>query len=120
MAAQEKAQAIETEAARKKMDKDMAAAKKIEDDRRYKLDIAEKMAEKKAAEERLDRQRRQYELDMQERFGKDWKAKAEEAKAKEKPQLAGVELVENGIKMVTTLYTEARAPGVATTCLKTC
>lgn len=28
--------------------------------------------------------------------------------------------MENGIKTVCTLYTEARAPGVATTCLKTC
>jgi len=62
------------------MDKEMAAAKRIDDERRHKLDIEEKMREKKAAQERLDKQRRQYELDMQDRFGKDWKLKAEEVK----------------------------------------
>lgn len=64
MAAQEEAQHKETEAARIRMDKEMAAVKKMEDERRYKLDIEEKMREKKLAEERLEKQRRQYELDM--------------------------------------------------------
>ena len=98
----------------------MAATKKIEDDRRYKLDIEEKMREKKQAEERLVKQRRQYEMDMQERFGKEWKMKDELAKEDKKPVLSPGEMVEHGIKTVTTIYTEARQPGVATTCLKTC
>jgi hypothetical protein len=120
MAAQEEAQSKETEAARIKMDKEMAAAKIIEDERRHKLDIEEKMREKKLAQERLDKQRREYELDMQDRFGKDWKAKAEESKEKTKPKQTPEEMVAGGIKTVTTLYTEARAPGVAVTCMKTC
>jgi hypothetical protein len=69
MEAQEKAQAIETEAARKKMDREMTAAKAINDERLRKLAIEEKVREKKLAEERLAEQRRRYELDMRERFG---------------------------------------------------
>ena len=72
MAEQEKKQAIETEAARKKLDKDLAAAKVLNDERLHKLAIEEKMREKKLAEERLAEQRRRYELDMRERFGEQW------------------------------------------------
>ena len=78
------------------------------------------MREKKEAEARLAVQRRQYEMDMRERFGSEWTAKAEAQKAKGKPEMSPIEQVNHGIKTVTTLYTEARAPGVATTCLKTC
>ena len=53
MAEQEKKQAIETQAARKKLDKDLAAAKVLNDERLHKLAIEEKMREKKLAEERL-------------------------------------------------------------------
>lgn len=76
MAEQEKKQAIETEAARKKLDKDLAAAKVLNDERLHKLAIEEKMREKKQAEERLAEQRRRYELDMRERFGDQWQSKA--------------------------------------------
>ena len=33
---------------------------------------------------------------------------------------AGIELVKHGMKIVKTLYTEDRQPGVAKTCFKTC
>eukprot|EP00351_Strombidinopsis_sp_SopsisLIS2011_P005061 CAMPEP_0116881062 /NCGR_PEP_ID=MMETSP0463-20121206/13126_1 /TAXON_ID=181622 /ORGANISM="Strombidinopsis sp, Strain SopsisLIS2011" /LENGTH=53 /DNA_ID=CAMNT_0004532535 /DNA_START=692 /DNA_END=853 /DNA_ORIENTATION=+ len=42
--------------------------------------------------------------------------KAEEEAKKKSP----LQIVENGIKKVETLYTEARQPGVAKTCFKTC
>ena len=76
------------------------------------------MKEKKLAEERLAEQRRRYELDMRERFGDQWQSKA--PKQETKAELQGKELVEHGIKTVTSLYTEFRSPGVAQTCLKTC
>ena len=98
----------------------MAAAKVLDDERRHKNDIEAKMREKREAQERLDKQRRQYELDMQERFGKDWKAKADEAKQASKPQMSPIETTKHGIKTVMTIYTEARQPGVAVTCMKTC
>lgn len=119
MAEQEKKQAIETEAARKKLDKDLAAAKVLNDERLHKLAIEEKMREKKLAEERLAEQRRRYELDMRERFGDQWQSKAPKQEVK-KAEIEGKELVAHGITLVTTLYTEFRAPGVAQTCIKTC
>jgi hypothetical protein len=51
------------------MDREMTAAKAINDERLRKLAIEEKVREKKLAEERLAEQRRRYELDMRERFG---------------------------------------------------
>lgn len=33
---------------------------------------------------------------------------------------SGIELVKHGLKIVKTLYTEDRQPGVAKTCFKTC
>jgi hypothetical protein len=34
--------------------------------------------------------------------------------------LEPIEAVQNGIKMVSTIYTEDRQPGIAKTCFKTC
>ena len=76
------------------------------------------MREKKQAEDRLVEQRRRYELDMKERFGDQWQSKVPKQEAK--AELSGKELVEHGIKTVTSIYTEFRSPGVAQTCLKTC
>lgn len=69
MEARDKQRAIENEANRKKLDKEMAALKVINDERTRKMQLEEKMREKKALEERVAEQRRRYELDMKERFG---------------------------------------------------
>ena len=69
------------------------------------------MKEKKLLEERVAEQRRRYELDMRERFGDSWQSKA--PKQENKAELQGRELVEHGIKTVTSVYTEFRSPGIA-------
>jgi hypothetical protein len=40
-------------------------------------------------------------------------------KQKEKEKMPPIDTIKHGIKIVTTLYTENRQPGVAKTCLKT-
>ena len=64
-------------------------------------------------------QRRRYEAEMRERFGDNWKAQQVQ-KAEAVKELKGVGLAENGIELVSKLYTEIRTPGVAQTCFKTC
>lgn len=56
---------------------------------------------------------------MKARFGPDWTPKNTSAEAL-KASLTPIQMVENGIKLVTSLYTEDRQPGVAKNCLKTC
>lgn len=118
MAAKEKAQQAENEIARKKYEKETIKAKEINDERLHKLAIEAKMREKKELEERVKEQRRRYELDMKERFGDAWESKVPQKKEKE--ELKGEDLAKNGIQTVATVYTEARSPGVAQTCFKTC
>lgn len=57
-------------------------------------------------------------MDMKDRFGDAWESKMPQKE--EKKEKTGKDLAENGIATVATLYTEARAPGVAQTCFKTC
>lgn len=66
----------------------------------------------------------QLKRDKEERFGK------QAASSSDIPEAAvettksagplGIELVKHGLKIVKTLYTEDRQPGVAKTCFKTC
>ena len=97
--------------------KELAKAKKLNDEREFdnaiaqqKREKAEFLAEKKKMMEQLERDRR-------ERFGGSAAAGGTEQK---KPEKTPAQQVEHGIKTVKTLYTEIRAPGVAKTCLKTC
>ncbi|CDW78340.1 pub domain-containing protein [Stylonychia lemnae] len=64
----------------------------------------------------------QLERDKQERFGKKAGDSSSGTTSQQQPQkqvLEGIELVKHGIKLVKTLYTEDRQPGVAKTCFKT-
>lgn len=72
MDAKEKVRAVESEAQRKKLEKETAIAKVINDDRQHKIDIEAKIKEKKDLQDRVAEQRRRYELDMKERFGDQW------------------------------------------------
>ena len=98
--------------------KEMAKAKKLNDEREFdnaitqqKREKAEFLAEKKKMMEQLERDRR-------ERFGASG-APAGGTEQK-KPEKTPAQQVAHGITTVKTLYTEIRAPGVAKTCLKTC
>ena len=93
----------------------MAAAKRIADEQELERAIQQKKAEKAELAREKERMRLRLRQDKIERFGLA-AVEAEEAKANSKTP---AQLVENGIKMVTTLYPESRAPGVAKTCLKT-
>jgi len=106
---------VENEQARVKMDKEMAAAKRIADEQEFDRSIDLRKIEKAEQAREMARMREQLERDRRERFGGTGKTTAEEAKIQKTP----AQLVEHGIKTVTTLYTEFRAPGVAKTCLKT-
>jgi hypothetical protein len=59
--------------------------------------------------------------EKEERFGKKFTSgqASEGPAATTKPTISGVELVKHGLKLVRTLYTEDRNPGVAKTCFKT-
>ena len=61
--------------------------------------------------------------DKEERFGKKAGTGAAQVDPNlnkpAKPQIEGIELVKHGMKIVKTLYTEDRQPGVAKTCFKT-
>jgi len=97
------------------MDKELAAAKRIADEQEMVKAMELRKLEKKEEAREKARMRELLERDRRERFGGSAAAATEEAKKQKSP----AELVENGIKMVKTLYTEIRAPGVAKTCLKT-
>lgn len=104
----------ENEANRVAMDKEIAAAKKLAAEREYDNAIAAKMAEKKKLAEEKAAMLRVLEQDKRDRHGGKL---PEESKKVEK---TGIELVEQGLKTVKTIYTEFRQPGVAKLCLKTC
>lgn len=106
--------ARENEEARRIGDKELAAAKKLAEEKAWENGIAQRMKEKKELEAEKKRMMQQLERDKLERFGGVLPPEAQEKKK------TPIELADHGIKTVTTLYTEMRAPGVAKTCLKTC
>lgn len=108
--------ARENEEARRIGDKQMAAAKKLADETEWANNIAFRQKEKKEFQAQKAEMLRQLERDKMERFG----GKIPESAQTKQNQKTPLEQVEHGIKTVTTLYTEIRAPGVAKTCLKTC
>ena len=112
---EEAANRAENERNRARMDKELAAAKRIADEQEMVKAMELRKLEKKEEAREKARMRELLERDRRERFGGSAAAATEEAKKQKSP----AELVENGIKMVKTLYTEIRAPGVAKTCLKT-
>ena len=57
------------------------------------------------------------ELERIERFGAEFVAKEKAEKEQKAAAIKGpIELIETGIKTVSTLYTESRAPGVSQLC----
>lgn len=106
----------ENEAARRKADKELAAAKRLADEQEFTRAIELQKAQKAELAREKARMREILERDKRERFG--GSAAAAGAAAKQ-PEKTPKEQVEHGIKTVKTLYTEIRQPGVAKTCLKT-
>lgn len=116
-AEEEKRQAEEREVNRIKATKDLQVAKRKMEETQAKLAIQEQMREKAAdaaakkemlAKLRADKRERGIEVDSDEEEG------PKKAKVK-----IGMDTVKEGIKIVETLYTEKRKPGVAKTCFKT-
>ena len=89
----------------------MSQGKQEFEEQQRKLAIEQKMREKKEMEEKMARQRQLYENEMREKFGDNWKSLAPQKQAVS--ELKGIELAKKGIDIVTTVYTEMRAPGVA-------
>lgn len=56
---------------------------------------------------------------MRQRFGPNWQPPVTSGLAA-KTNMTPIQLVESNIKLVTSLYTEDRQPGMAKNCLKTC
>ena len=111
---EEAANAAENEANRVRMDKELAAAKRIADEQEIVRGLEARKAEKAELAREKARMRDLLERDRRERFGGAACKASDEAKKK-----SPAEMVEHGIKTVKTLYTDIRAPGVAKTCLKT-
>lgn len=99
---------------RKRMDKEIAQAKKIAEEQEWANAIEMKKREKAELAREKEIMRRKLEADRRERFG--GQAPPEEKKLQKTP----VEQIEHGITTVKTLYTDVRAPGVSKLCMKTC
>lgn len=119
IAAREAASAKESEAIRIVNDKKLIEIKKLNDEVQKKRDIAERDREKKLAAEKLAAEKARYEADMRLRFGPTWQPPVTSGLAA-KVTLTPIQQVETNIKLVTSLYTEDRQPGMAKNCLKTC
>ena len=112
--------AREAEAARRRGDKELAAAKRIAKEREQEVAFAQQKKEKAEFLAAKRKMQIQLERDKCERLGVPFDETKFLQQEKEKSKGSPMDQIKHGVKTVMTLYTEDRQPGVAKTCFKTC